>query len=70
MAQQRLNRPREARAALDKGAEIVNTKLLKVEKDAALDENWIDWLLAHILLREAEALIESPPQTNSQSEAH
>ena len=46
----------EARAALTKGAEIVNTKLLKLE-NSPLDENWVDWLIAHILLREAQALI-------------
>jgi hypothetical protein len=63
MAQHRLGRPDEARAALAKGADIVNTKLLKVEKNAALDENWTDWLIAHILLREAQALIEAPPRT-------
>jgi serine/threonine protein kinase len=60
MAQHRLARPNEARAALAKGADIVNARLLKVEKNVALDENWVDWLIAHILLREAQALIEGP----------
>jgi tetratricopeptide (TPR) repeat protein len=57
MAQHQLKRPQEARAALAKGADIVNTKLLNLE-NAPLDENWVDWLIAHILLREAQALIE------------
>jgi tetratricopeptide (TPR) repeat protein len=62
MAQHQLKRPDEARAALAKGADIVNTKLLKLE-NATLDENWLDWLIAHILLREAQALIGGPPPT-------
>jgi len=52
MAQHQLKLSEEARAALTKGAEIVNTKLLKLE-NSPLDENWVDWLIAHILLREA-----------------
>jgi len=62
MAQHQLERSEEARAALTKGAEIVNRKLLKLES-AALDENWNGWLIAHILLREAQALIERQPAT-------
>ena len=62
MAQHQLKRPEAARAALAKGAEIVNTKLLKLER-AVLDENWIDWLIAHILLREGQTLIERQPAT-------
>jgi tetratricopeptide (TPR) repeat protein len=65
MAQHRLGRPEEARASLAKGADIVNTKLLKRE-NATLDENWIDWIIADILLREARALIGSSPATNKE----
>jgi tetratricopeptide (TPR) repeat protein len=57
MAQHQMKRPEEARAALAKGAETVNAKLLNLG-NAPLDENWVDWLIAHILLREAQALIE------------
>jgi len=60
MAQHRLQRSDEARAALAKGVEHVNTKLPKLENDA-LGENWIDWLIAHILLGEAQSLIPPPP---------
>jgi len=56
MAQHQLKRPEEASAALAEAAAIVNTKLLKLE-NAALDENWVDWLIAHALLREAQGLI-------------
>jgi len=64
MAHHQLKRSVEARAALAKGADIVDAKLLKVE-NAALDENWVDWLIAHILLREARALIEGVPGSPS-----
>ena len=60
MAHHQLKRSDEARGALAKGAEIVDAKLLKLE-NAALDENWVDWLIAHILLREAQGLIEVVP---------
>jgi serine/threonine protein kinase/tetratricopeptide (TPR) repeat protein len=62
MAQHQLQRPDEARATLAKGADIVDTKLLK-RQNATLDENWLDWLVADILLREARALIEGPADT-------
>jgi len=62
MAQHKLKHPDEARAALAKAVDLVNTKMLKRES-AALDENWVDWLIAHILLREAQALIPLPPAT-------
>jgi len=68
MAQQQLHHPDEARAALAKGADIVNTKLLKLE-NAALDENWVDWLIAHALLREAQGLIaQAAPSGNPSTE--
>jgi eukaryotic-like serine/threonine-protein kinase len=61
MAQHQLKRPEKARAALSKGLDIVNANLLQREK-ATLDENWVDWLIAHILLAEAQAMIEGPPR--------
>lgn len=57
MAQHRLKHTDEARATLAKAADIVSTHLLNRE-NANLDEYWVDWLIAHILLREAQALIE------------
>ncbi len=53
--------PDEARAALAKAADIVTTKFPRAE-NAVLDESWMEWLLGDILLREAEALLESPWQ--------
>ena len=66
MAQYQLKRSDEARAALAKGVDIVNSKLPKLQ-NGALGENWIDWLIAHILLREAKALIEGQADLHSSS---
>jgi tetratricopeptide (TPR) repeat protein len=56
MAQHELKQPDEARAALAKSIEIVDTKMPKLE-DGDLG-NWIDWIFAHALLKEARAQIE------------
>jgi hypothetical protein len=61
MAQHKLKRSEETHAALAKGLDIVNTNLLKHEH-AALDENWVDWLIGHILLAEAQAMIDGSPR--------
>src|SRR5262249_3453125 len=60
MAQHKLQRPDEARAALARSSAIVNTKFPQ-SQNSALDENWADWLVARILLREAETLITPLP---------
>ncbi len=65
MAQYRLKHPDEARAALTKGTDNLNPKLLPRDNDP-LDDNWEDWLVAHILPREAQALIQG--QINSPAE--
>jgi tetratricopeptide (TPR) repeat protein len=62
MAQHQLKRPDEARAAFAKALEIVNTKMQKLE-NGTLDDDWVDWLVAHILLREAQAVIQGLPRT-------
>ncbi len=62
MAQHQLKRSAEARTALTKGAAIVGAKFLNLQ-NGTLDENWMDWIIAHILLQEAQALIEG--QSNS-----
>ena len=64
MAQHQLQRSDAAHAALAKAADIVNTKLPKLES-GALEDNWADWLIAHLLLREAQALIAPPIASNS-----
>jgi hypothetical protein len=42
---------------LAKGLEIAETRFPKSGK-ANLDEQWHDWMIAHVLMREAKALIE------------
>ncbi len=57
MAQCRLQRVNDARASLVKGVEIEQTRLPKLES-GDIGENWPDWIFAHLLMREAKALIE------------
>ena len=49
----------EARADLREGNNLAQTKLLPSDS-ADLGDAWIDWIIAHALLREAKALIENP----------
>jgi serine/threonine protein kinase/tetratricopeptide (TPR) repeat protein len=65
MAQHQLERPGEAREALAKAAEIADTKLPKIESAGLLD-NWADWLIARILLREAQTLVGGQPVAERQ----
>jgi Flp pilus assembly protein TadD len=58
MAQHQLKRAEEARSALAKGVEIAETKLPKLDS-GDLGGSWNDWIIAHALLREAKAMIES-----------
>lgn len=68
MAQQRLSRADEARAALAKANEIAQTKLAK-RGSGDLGPEWKDWIIAHTLLREAKELIEgaSAPSEGQQN---
>ncbi len=62
MAQYRSKQTAEARAALAKGVEIAETKLPKLDSgDFGRRWRWIDWIIAHALMREAKAMIQSPP---------
>jgi Flp pilus assembly protein TadD len=61
MSQYQLQQIEQARASLAKGAEI-EQKLPKLES-GDLGEGWIDWIIAHALMREAKAMIESQPAT-------
>ena len=65
MAQYRMQQTDEARAALAKGVEIERTKLPKLES-GDLGDGYLDWIIAHVLLREAQALIEGNPETKAQ----
>ena len=69
MAQHRLQRPDEARAALARSSAIVTTRFAQ-SQNSALGEHWADWLVARILLREAQALISGQiaPATGTKNE--
>jgi serine/threonine protein kinase len=56
MAQHQLQQADEARTTLAKGLELADAKLQKLDTQA-LDEQWNDWIIAHLLMREAQALI-------------
>jgi hypothetical protein len=58
MAKHNLNLPDDARSALAKAVEIVETKLPKVET-GDIGDLWGDWIIAHVLLKEATVLIAS-----------
>jgi tetratricopeptide (TPR) repeat protein len=57
MAQQRLGRFEEARAALAKGVESVKKEVSTLES-GDLGQYWLDWIVTHLLMSEAQALIE------------
>ena len=57
MAHDHLGQTNEAKAALAKASEITETKLPKLN-GASPGANFNDWLIAHILTREAKGLIE------------
>ena len=51
-----------ASATLAKAVEIAETKLPKLDSgDLGVGWRWLDWIIAHALMREAKALIQSPP---------
>ncbi|HTA28904.1 MAG TPA: tetratricopeptide repeat protein, partial [Candidatus Cybelea sp.] len=58
MAQYRLKRFDEARAALAQCADIIKDKMPQLEQ-GDLGRDWRDWIIAHTLLAEAKSLIES-----------
>ena len=58
MAEQQLKQPEQARAALTKGVEIAEAGLPKLNKDSSPEDRMNDWIIAHLLMREAKTLIE------------
>jgi len=56
MAQHQLSRPAEGRAAFNKGVEIIEKKLPKLD-GVDLGHNWPEVVSAYILMREANALL-------------
>jgi len=63
MATHHLNQPVKAGAALARGRQIAGKELARLE-NGPLDNGWIDWIIAHVLMNQARSLIESanPPQ--------
>jgi hypothetical protein len=62
MAQHQLKRPDEARTALDRAVAIAKTNLPQLDS-GDLGQDWPDWVIAHILLQEAQALMAGQPAT-------
>jgi len=60
MAYQRSNQPQDARQALADGLEHARKNLPRLES-GDLGRDWLDWIIAQALLREATALIEGQP---------
>ena len=60
MAQQRLKRTDQARAALANARKITDTELPKSDAND-LGRSWSNWLTIHALMREAQALVEGRP---------
>jgi eukaryotic-like serine/threonine-protein kinase len=60
MAHQQLNQAAEARTALSRANDIVQTQLSQPDS-GDIGREWPDWLVAQILLREANGLIEAHP---------
>ena len=56
MAQYRSNQADQARVTLAKGVEIAESKLPKLES-GDLGDDWVDWIIAHVLMTEAKTLI-------------
>ena len=63
MAQHHLMQIEQARLSLAKGIRILEAKVPLLE-GGDLGDGWVDWLIAHALMREARALIETsaPPR--------
>jgi hypothetical protein len=70
MAQYRSKQADEAGATLAKGVEIAERRLPKLDS-GDLGDSWLDWIIAHVFLCEAKALIEGraePPSNRSEEE--
>jgi len=61
MVQHQLKQEDKARVSSAKGREIVDTRMAALDK-GDLGEQWLDWITAHALMREAEALIQPTPK--------
>ena len=57
LAQQRLGQHEEARAALAKAKQIIETRMPNTKQGQTFGDDWADWLQCQILCREAEHLV-------------
>jgi tetratricopeptide (TPR) repeat protein/thiol-disulfide isomerase/thioredoxin len=60
MAQFQLKQPDPARASLDKGAELIASKMPRIDKGEIGTPYWNDWIINVTLLREARELMGLP----------
>jgi tetratricopeptide (TPR) repeat protein len=67
MAQYQLKQSDQARASLDKGAELVDSKMPKIDQGEIGDDWWNDWIINRALLREARELIGVPAHVADQA---
>jgi tetratricopeptide (TPR) repeat protein len=68
MAKHRLGKDAEARTALASAQRIIATKMPKPEKGETFGDDWLDWLHAQILCREAEQVLKDSPASTQKSE--
>ncbi len=59
MAQHQLGQHAKALATLDKGIDVIETRMRSL-KSGDIGDGWIDWIIVQTLRKEAEALIENP----------
>ena len=69
MSNYQLGQLDEARAALRRGLEIADKKLLKIES-GDLGWCWDEWVFAQVLMREAKALIEGGANAGTETKAN
>jgi eukaryotic-like serine/threonine-protein kinase len=62
MAKHRSNQADEAGATLARGVAIAERQLPKLDS-GDLEDGWLDWIIAHALMREAKGLIDGMPVT-------
>src|SRR5258708_17060728 len=69
MAHHQLRHVPQAREAFGRATELVQTRLPSIEC-GDLGREWPEWLLAHILLREAQGLMEGASTTSAEMKAN
>jgi tetratricopeptide (TPR) repeat protein len=71
MALHRLNEPEKARAAFAQGDAIRQAKLPAIDSgDLGSGWYWRDWVIAHVLMKEAKALLEGGPAAPVDPDPH